>query len=221
MKTLPNTAYPIALVGRIAALIMLSCCALMTHAESVEDMLAQMAVIENNTALRQAAIAEGAERAQLCFRCHGKDGNSTRDYIPNLASQNAAYLFTQFEKFADGSRQDYVMNALAKHLTAEERIAIALYYSQHEVVEREQPVAAAAEGERVYKSMCFACHGEAGHGNAQYPRIAGQPYEFLQNTLLKFHSNDSERRDSPMVSIIQNLDEAQLNDVAAYIAHMP
>jgi len=55
------------------------------QAESVESMLQEMAIIEKNTPLLQAAIEDGVERAQLCFRCHGDDGNSKRDYIPNLA----------------------------------------------------------------------------------------------------------------------------------------
>lgn len=195
--------------------------ALPLHAESVEQLLQEMAVIEQDPKQRQAAISNGEERAQLCFRCHGRDGNSTRDYIPNLASQNAAYLFTQFEKFANGQRQDYVMSKLAKHLSPQDRIAIALYYADLDVIVRQQPVPPTAEGERIYNSMCFACHGKSGHGSVTYPRIAGQPFEFMETTLLKFLHNDPDRRDSPMVSVIKNLDEQQLKEVAAYVAHMP
>jgi len=190
-------------------------------AASVENLLAEMTVIQNNTALLQAAVEDGKERGQLCVRCHGEDGNSKRDYIPNLASQNALYLFTQFEHFADGTRKDYVMSKLAGNLSGNDRIAIAIYFSQNEVKPRKQPVESNIDGEKLYRSMCFACHGHEGHGNQQYPRIAGQPYEYLEKTLMKFLHKDPERQNSPMSAVIQNLNEQQLKDVAAYVAHMP
>lgn len=195
--------------------------ALTSYAETVENMMLEMTMIQNNTALLQTAVEDGRERGQLCFRCHGEDGNSKRDYIPNLASQNALYLFTQFEHFADGTRKDYVMSKLAGHLSKEDRINIALYFSQSQVAKRQQPVESSAKGEQLYRSMCFACHGNEGHGNQQYPRIAGQPYEYLEATLLKFLHKDPERKDSPMSAVIQNLNEKQLKEVAAYVAHMP
>lgn len=194
--------------------------ALSSAAETAENMLVEMTMIQNNTALMQAAVEDGRERGQLCFRCHGEDGNSKRDYIPNLASQNALYLFTQFEHFADGTRKDYVMSKLAGHLSKDDRIAIAVYFSQSEVHKRPQPVDANVKGEQLYRSMCFACHGNEGHGNQQYPRIAGQPYEYLESTLLKFLHKDPERKNSPMSAVIQNLNEKQLKEVAAYVAHM-
>ncbi|WP_419811755.1 c-type cytochrome [Bacterioplanoides sp.] len=198
-----------------------SCIALPSHAETVENMLVEMTMIQNDTAKMQVAVESGRERGQLCFRCHGDDGNSKRDYIPNLASQNALYLFSQFEHFADGTRKDYVMSKLAGHLTKEDRINIALYFSQSPVKKRQQPVESNAKGEQIYRSMCFACHGDDGHGNQQYPRIAGQPYEYLESTLMKFLSNDPERQNSPMSSVIQNMNAQQMKDVAAYVAHMP
>lgn len=203
-----------------AMIAVTSLLAVCVQAESVENMLLEMTVIQNNTALYQTALADGKDRAQLCFRCHGEDGNSRRDYIPNLAGQNAAYLFAQFEHFADGSRKDYVMSKLAKHLSKEDRIAIALYFSQTSVSLREQPVESSAKGEELYSNMCFACHGNEGYGNQQYPRIAGQPYKYLESTLMKFLHRDPQRQNSPMSAVIRNLKEQELKDVAAYVAHM-
>lgn len=202
-------------------LIALSILPVVSLAETVEELQAEMTRIQGNPEALKAAVQMGEERAVLCFSCHGKDGNSKRDYIPNLASQNATYLFNQFENFASGKRTDYVMSKLAKQLTGPERVAIALYFSDRPVKEREEPVAMSPKGKQLYESVCFACHGMAAHGDHQYPRIAGQPYTYLEATLMKFKHKDPERAKSPMVAVVQNMDEQQLKDVASYLTHMP
>lgn len=184
-------------------------------------LVAEMVMIQQDQELLAEAVAEGKDRAILCGSCHGKNGNSVRDYIPNLASQNAAYLFNQFEKFSNGERKDYVMSRLAKNLTRQDRINIALYFSQMSVEIREQPVASTDKGKQVYQGLCFSCHEQNGHGNGQYPRIAGQPYEFLKRALNSFAGGDDRRVNSPMAGVVKNLTEQQLLDVAAYVASMP
>lgn len=188
---------------------------------SVNAMLLKMQGIEQSPLEKQAALEQGKDRALLCFRCHGEDGNSLREYIPNLASQNAAYLFTQFEKFANGQRENYVMSKIAPSLTTDERIAIAVYFADKPVLSRAQGVMPDAKGKKVYDSLCYACHGTAGHGDQQYPRIAGQPYVFLEKTLLSFKNNDPQRRNSPMTGVIQNLTEEDLRAVASWVSNLP
>lgn len=188
---------------------------------NVSDMLQEMAIIKSDQVLLQLKLEEGYERATLCVHCHGEDGNSKRDRIPNLAKQNSEYLFIQFEHFANGTRKDYVMSKLAKGLTAQDRLAVALYFSEQEVRPREQGINSSAAGEKIYKGSCIACHGAEGHGSAQYPRIAGQPYDFLEMTLLRFLNDDEQRQNSPMTSVVKNMSPEQLKEVAAYITNMP
>ena len=190
-------------------------------AESPDDVLARYQALKQVPEKAAEMRAQGKERGQFCFRCHGEDGNSRRDYVPNLASQNAAYLFTQFEKFASGERENFVMSRLAPSLSADERIAIAMYFSELPVKPREEQPTAQVRGMQIYTSLCFACHGDAGHGNQQTPRIAGQPYTFLRTTLLKFHDGSRSRRNSPMTAVVQNLSEDDLEAVATWVANMP
>jgi cytochrome c553 len=186
-----------------------------------ETLLAEMATVQGNDHLLATAIIAGKDRALLCGNCHGKNGNSVRDYIPNLASQNAAYLFNQFELFANGERKDYVMSRLAKNLTREDRVNIALYFSQMPVEPRPQAVPSSIKGEEIYNSLCFTCHQQDGHGNGSYPRIAGQPYQYLEKTLLGFAGGSAKRVNSPMSVIVANMNKQQLKDVASYVAQMP
>lgn len=193
---------------------------------STEQLLAEMAMVQGNGHLLKAAVEAGQDRSILCGNCHGKDGNSVRDYIPNLASQNAAYLFNQFELFATGERKDYVMGKLAKVLSRQDKVDIAIYYSQMPVKPRAEVADITTEaerkkGEQLYQSMCFTCHQKDGHGDGSYPRIAGQPYQYLIKTLDGFSGENNRRENSPMTVIVANMNKEQLKEVAAYVAGMP
>ena len=188
--------------------------------DDIRSMLNVMDEILQDEERYQNALEAGAERAALCVHCHGEDGNSKRAYIPNLAQQNAEYLFTQFEYFANGTRKDYVMSKLAQGLTTRDKIAVALYFSEQQVKAATDAPVASEKGAHVYNTVCFACHGREGYGDAQYPRIAGQPYEFLEKTLKSFHRNADERKDSIMAGIVKGMTEQQLLDVAAHVANM-
>jgi len=193
----------------------------LSAAESLDEMLSELTMVQNNSALLQASIAAGEDRSLLCVNCHGKDGNSVRDYIPNLASQNSAYLFKQFELFANGTRKDYVMSKLAKNLSTQDRIDIALFFASKDVKPRKQTVSVDPKGKAIYDSMCIQCHEAEGHGNGIYPRIAGQPYEYLSKTLKKFKSGHEDRKQSPMTAVVKNIPQDQLDAVASFIATMP
>lgn len=202
-------------------LIMLPLLSTLARAESVNDLLASMEKIQADPAALSAAIQQGADRAVLCFQCHGSDGNSTRDHIPNLASQNATYLFTQFENFANGKRKDYVMAALTRQLTPDERIAIALYFANRPVVLRADERPVAPNGRQLYMSACAACHGSSGHGNQQFSRLAGQPYAYMESTLMKFRNRDPDRAQSMMVGVVQSLSDQEIRDIASYLSNTP
>jgi len=54
----------------------------------------------------QADIEAGkAKVAPVCAACHGANGVSVADHIPNLAGQRAAYLENQLKAFKDGARK--------------------------------------------------------------------------------------------------------------------
>lgn len=156
-------------------------------ANSTHEAMAQLNAIMADDAKRQASYEAGHERIRFCGYCHGEDGNSKRDYIPNLAAQHPLYLFNQFEKFRDGTREDYVMSKLAKTLSLEERINIAVYYSQQTARPRTGgDTAKAAAGEKLFAVRCAGCHGRDAQGFRDMPRLAGQPAEYLGNALRRF-----------------------------------
>jgi len=72
----------------------------------------------------------GKAKAQaVCAACHGANGVSVADAIPNLAGQRKAYLETQLKAWKDGSRKNPVMNAIAAQLSPEEIPQLAGYFA--------------------------------------------------------------------------------------------
>jgi cytochrome c553 len=74
-------------------------------------------------------IEAGKARAQtVCAACHGANGVSIADSIPNLAGQRVAYLEAQLRAFKAGTRKVAVMNAIAAQMAPAEMAEVAAYF---------------------------------------------------------------------------------------------
>ena len=191
----------------------------MVAASSAGEAMTQLNAIMADDTKRQASYEAGHERIRFCGYCHGEDGNSKREYIPNLAAQHPLYLFNQFEKFRDGTREDYVMSKLAKTLSLEERINIAVYYSQQTAKPRTggDPTKAEA-GEKLFAVRCAGCHGDKAQGFRDMPRLAGQPAEYLGIALRRFKEMDPTKHSTPMIGVAGILSEGEIEALAGYLA---
>ena len=84
-----------------------------------------------------ADIDAGKEMAAtLCAACHGANGVSVSDTIPNLAAQRTGYLEAQLKAFKDGTRKQpgatsptAIMNAIATQLSADNIANVAAYFA--------------------------------------------------------------------------------------------
>jgi cytochrome c553 len=65
-----------------------------------------------------------------CRACHGRDGISDKDDIPNLAGQKAVYLARQLQAFRSGERKHALMAAIAAQLDEAEIQALAQAWSR-------------------------------------------------------------------------------------------
>jgi cytochrome c553 len=86
----------------------------------------------------QAADIEAgkARAATVCAACHGANGVSVSDTIPNLAAQRAGYLEAQLKAFKDGTRKAAgatspaaIMAAIAAQLGADDIANVAAYFA--------------------------------------------------------------------------------------------
>ena len=88
--------------------------------------------------IAQAANIEAGKdlAAAVCAACHGANGVSVSDAVPNLAAQRAAYIEAQLKLYKDGTRKapdatspTLIMQAIAAQLSAEDIANTAAYFA--------------------------------------------------------------------------------------------
>ena len=76
-----------------------------------------------------ADLEAGREKAQVCTACHGANGVSISDNIPNLGGQKVTYLVNQLKAFREGTRKNALMNAIAPQLSDDDIDNVAAYFN--------------------------------------------------------------------------------------------
>jgi cytochrome c553 len=64
--------------------------------------------------------------------------------------------------------------------------------------------------------MCQGCHGSAGQGNGQFPRLAGQRPDYLVKQLNNF--KEGKRSNGQMKAVAGSLSEEDMKALAAYFS---
>jgi cytochrome c553 len=81
-------------------------------------------------AMAAADVGAGKAKAEaVCSACHGLNGVSVTDVIPNLAGQKAGYLEAQLKALKDGSRKNQIMGPMAAQLSADDISNVAAYFA--------------------------------------------------------------------------------------------
>ncbi|WP_321811786.1 MULTISPECIES: c-type cytochrome [unclassified Burkholderia] len=169
-----------------------------------------------------------------CIGCHGAqgEGNAAAGF-PRLAGTHAAYLSAQLAAFADGSRQNPVMQPLAKLLSPRDRDAVSAYFASLPA----PPAIAASDAASIDPAntgawlatrgrwsqglpACAQCHGAGGLGvGTAFPPLAGQPATYIAGQLNGWKRGT--RAPGPMAlmpMIAGKLSDADIDAVAAYYA---
>jgi cytochrome c553 len=175
-------------------------------------------------------LARAAQQLAVttCATCHGAGGRSTSPAFPALAAQTAPYLQGQLQAFRDQTRADpdaiAYMWGMASQLSDPMIAALAAYYSaQLALPGKSGNDKLILEGRQVFEQgvaahgvpACATCHGAQGHGNAVFPRLAGQHAPYLVKQMLVIQN--ALRAAPVMHGVIQNLSHDQMGAVAAYL----
>lgn len=171
----------------------------------------------------------GQAKAQVCFSCHGVNGNSVNPIWPNLAGQNEGYIAKQLADFKAGDqRNDPLMMGQVMSLSPQDMADMAAFFAKQKPSAGSADEAMLAKGEQIYRggnkatgvSACMACHGPTGAGNpaAKYPLLSGQHAAYTVKTLKDFRSGS--RKNDPgkmMQNIAARMTDAEIEAVSSYM----
>ena len=173
--------------------------------------------------LMPGAVSAQAPPAMLatCAACHGPGGNSQIAQTPSLAGQPKLFVENQLVLIREGLRDVPQMKSLMAGLSDETIIALA----QHFAALAPAPKALPVNQERVRlgaatasKMLCGTCHLPDYTGQKQVPRLAGQDEAYLLESMKQFRDNPGPGRDTIMSASLYGLSDADLTNLAHYLA---
>lgn len=167
--------------------------------------------------------AQQPQQLNLCIACHGPQGNSQNPQIPSLAGQPKVFLENQMVLIREGLRDIPQMKGLLDGVKDADLIVLATYFSS------QTPIRAAAgpvdsetylRGKVIARNMlCGTCHLPDYAGRQQIPRLAGQQEDFLLFAMKQFRDHAGPGRDTIMSASLYGLKDADLADLAHFLAN--
>jgi cytochrome c553 len=159
---------------------------------------------------------------ETCLACHGENGQSQMPDVPSLGAQQAFYVTVQLLMFREKMRVSEPMNDMAKGLSDDDLRAFAEFIA---ALPAPQPVAGPADEARmergralVQKNRCNFCHKQDFSGQDNVPRIGAQQEDYLVKALRGYKDNSRHGYDTAMADVIAPITDAEILDLAYYIA---
>lgn len=157
----------------------------------------------------------------VCNACHGPGGNSQIPLTPSLAGQPKVFVENQLVLIREGLRDVPQMKEIVAGMSDETVIALAQHFAAQNPVAR--PGHASPEKIRLgaasaNKLLCGTCHLPDYSGQNQVPRLAGQDEPYLIHSMKQFRDNPGPGRDTIMAAVLSGLSDADLENLAHYLA---
>lgn len=74
-------------------------------------------------------------------------------------------------------------------------------------------------GEEIYQDVCRTCHGPTAKGMASFPKLAGQPAEYLEMRLMQYRSGEKVGPNTPLMAPhAADLSDSDIASIAGYIS---
>ena len=166
---------------------------------------------------------------KVCSECHGPGGDGNNPQFPKLAAQQPQYLEAQLRAFraherAEPEAQHYMWGAASRDIDENLIAAVARYFASQPAPKGVSgDPALVAKGKKLFQEgspqrqiqACASCHGPEAKGNGVFPRLAGQHGQYLLKQLRLIQT--AVRKAPVMHGIIEHLDDADMQAVAAYL----
>ena len=145
--------------------------------------------------VKNGNLQNGEQLAQSCASCHGEKGISAMGMFPSLAGQTANYTYKQLRDYADGKRDNPMMNSVAQGLSEQDSADLAAWFQSVPAAQKKASTQDLSKAELMVNQgngkkilpPCFTCHGASGKGKRMdTPALAGQQAEYTVNTLMAY-----------------------------------
>ena len=163
------------------------------------------------------------QKAEVCFACHGPNGNSQNPEYPILAGQSWRYIYIELQDFKAGRRTDPVMSPLAAALSRDDMIALGNFFA----AQKPLPIDFKADGARVDAGrrisdavLCPMCHLGGFVGQNEIPRVAGQYPQYVKKQLHAFKARTRTNDAGNMTSVAGTLSDDDIENLSHYIANL-
>lgn len=167
-------------------------------------------------------LADGRKlAAATCAGCHGENGISTTEGVPNLAGQRSVYLYIELKNYQRGVRGQTIMGNVVQFLNDDALVKVAAYYATLDPAEPQAGAATLAgdplEEAKVMAAGCGGCHGETGvTATPGMPNLIGLDPKYFVAALQAYKSG---RRDNgTMKAMIAAVPDEKFADLALFYA---
>ncbi len=168
-----------------------------------------------------------AQRIELCYVCHGRNGHSQTPLTPSLGGQPSFYVVAQLFLFRDARRGNAPqgMTDAAKGLTNDDLRAFGEYIARLPPPPAGSGVPDAARAARgaalAEQHHCGACHNPDYSGRENMARLANQREDYLLKSLRDYKSGVRLPYSRGMEEVLVSLKDEELADLAHYLAYWP
>lgn len=172
------------------------------------------------------SIGRGATLAQQCAICHGPTGISRAD-SPNLGGQYSAVIYKQLHDFKTGARVNAVMSPFAIHMSEQDMLDFAAYYSYlprlpESGAQAPEPVPTIIASGAPMRGIapCGSCHGGIENKEGS-PWLNRQSAVYVKAQLHAF-ATDARRNDTSqqMRNIARAMTDDEIEAAAEYYASL-
>ncbi len=176
--------------------------------------------------VKNADLEKGKQLAGACAGCHGEKGISQVANFPSLAGQLATYTYKQLRDYADGKRNNALMNSIATGLSEQDSANLAVWFAsltapeykgKKQNLDKAVVLVEKGNGKKIIPP-CFTCHGSDGMGERQdIPALAGQQPDYFANTFKAYKSGERHNDVySRMRLIAEQLSDVEIEQLAQY-----
>jgi len=187
--------------------------------------VAVLAALAMLLALPPGWAASLDERLAPCLGCHGADGRSRAPETPSLGGQPVFFLVAQLFLFREGRRDSPAMTDAARPLDNDDLRAfterIATLPPPPPPSDPPDPGRLARGRALAGQHPCAVCHNPDFSGREQVPRLAHQREDYLLKAMRQYKSGARIGYAGAMAQELRELADADLNDLAHFLAHFP